>query len=143
VLRRLLEALLACVEKVLRTGAGRCGCAVEGLGYWTPPAQVLGDEVAGSVLELLAPGGGDAAWHGACLALAELARRGLLPPGRLLGAAPRIAAALRFDARRGAHRRARRLPARAPWPQGASRGACPACAWHVAGQPGQALPGVL
>jgi len=98
--------------------------------------------VAGSVLELLAPGGGDAAWHGACLALAELARRGLLPPARLLGAAPRIADALRFDARRGAHRRAARPPARPPARAGPSAGARPACAWHAADQLVQALPGV-
>ena len=60
------------------------------------------------MLDLLAPGAGDAAWHGACLALAELARRGALLPARLPAAAPLVAAALHFDARRGAHRRARR-----------------------------------
>lgn len=60
------------------------------------------------MLDLLAPGAGDAAWHGACLALAELARRGALLPARLPAAAPLVATALHFDARRGAHRRARR-----------------------------------
>ena len=44
------------------------------------------------------------AWHGGCLALAELARRGLLPVERLPEAAPLIARALHFDVRRGPHR---------------------------------------
>ena len=67
-------------------------------------AQALGEEVAASVLELMTPTAGDGAWHGACLALAELARRGLLAPARLLPAAPLVARALRYDARRGSHR---------------------------------------
>ena len=66
--------------------------------------QALGEEVAASVLELMTPTAGDGAWHGACLALAELARRGLLAPARLLGAAPLVARALHYDARRGSHR---------------------------------------
>lgn len=56
------------------------------------------------MLELLTPTAGDGAWHGACLALAELARRGLLAPGRLPAAAPLVARALHYDARRGSHR---------------------------------------
>jgi len=32
----------------------------------------LADEVVGSVLELLGPRENDAAWHGGCIALAEL-----------------------------------------------------------------------
>ena len=46
----------------------------------------------------------DTAWHGGCLALAELARRGLLLPARLPDLAPTLAAALQYDVRRGAHR---------------------------------------
>ena len=46
----------------------------------------------------------DTAWHGGCLALAELARRGLLLPARLPDLAPLLAAALQYDVRRGAHR---------------------------------------
>lgn len=45
----------------------------------------------------------DAAWHGGCLALAELARRCLLLPHRLPALAPIITAALRYDVRRGPH----------------------------------------
>ncbi|KAJ3037081.1 hypothetical protein HDV00_002086 [Rhizophlyctis rosea] len=45
----------------------------------------------------------DSTWHGACLALAELARRGLLLPERLEEVVPWIIRALKFDQRRGAH----------------------------------------
>ncbi|TPX38881.1 hypothetical protein SeLEV6574_g07547 [Synchytrium endobioticum] len=45
----------------------------------------------------------DATWHGACLAIAELARRGLLLPERLHEIVPWITKAIVFDQRRGAH----------------------------------------
>lgn len=64
-------------------------------------------------LPLFHPAGSSAdaatAWHGGCLALAELARRGLLPVERLPEAAPLIARALHFDVRRGPHRCAWRV----------------------------------
>jgi hypothetical protein len=41
--------------------------------------------------------------YGACLAIAELARRGLLIPARLPDAVPHVAAALSYDVRRGPH----------------------------------------
>ena len=50
----------------------------------------LADEVVGSVLSLFSPHEGDGAWHGACMALAELARRGLLLPHRLPEAVPAV-----------------------------------------------------
>lgn len=40
-------------------------------------------------------------WHGACLALAELARRGLLLPVRLEEAVPVVCKALLYDVRKG------------------------------------------
>jgi len=64
----------------------------------------LGDDVVGSVIELFSPSESDTAWHGGCLALAELARRGLLLPSRLSVVAPLVAQALQYDVRRGPHR---------------------------------------
>ena len=45
----------------------------------------------------------DATWHGACLALAELSRRGLLLPTRLNDIMPLVILALNFDQRKGSH----------------------------------------
>lgn len=61
------------------------------------------DDIVQSVLELFVPTEGDGAWHGASLALAELARRGVLLPQRLSEAADCVARALRYDIRRGTH----------------------------------------
>ncbi|KAI8140356.1 tubulin folding cofactor D C terminal-domain-containing protein [Fennellomyces sp. T-0311] len=45
----------------------------------------------------------DSTWHGASLAVAELARRGLLLPDRLKQTIPWIMLALKFDLKRGSH----------------------------------------
>ena len=58
----------------------------------------------GQILELFQEAASDTAWHGACLALADLARRGVLLPQRLTEVAPRIVDALHFEVRRGTHR---------------------------------------
>ncbi len=42
----------------------------------------LADDVVGSLLGLFSLRESDAAWHGGCLAMAELGRRGLLLPQR-------------------------------------------------------------
>ncbi|KAJ3002241.1 hypothetical protein HKX48_002419, partial [Thoreauomyces humboldtii] len=77
----------------------------------------LGQDIVGSILDLLqedvlSDSDGepadlsqvsDSTWHGSCLALAELARRGLLLPQRLAEVVPWILLALKFDQRRGAH----------------------------------------
>ena len=78
--------------------------AAKGLGRITArlPAE-FGDEVVGSILECFAPGENENTRHGACLALAELARRGLLLPERLPDAVPHVAEALTYDVRRGPH----------------------------------------
>ncbi|XP_050095697.1 tubulin-specific chaperone D [Anopheles aquasalis] len=59
--------------------------------------KLLGDEVVSSVIELLNPLEQDDAWHGACLALAELAKRGLLLPSRLTEIVPLLLQALVYD----------------------------------------------
>lgn len=63
----------------------------------------FGDEVVEAVTQLLTPAESDASWHGGCLALAELSRRGLLLPSRLPGVVPLVAQALKYDVRKGSH----------------------------------------
>lgn len=62
----------------------------------------LADEVVQSVLENFSIMESDSAWHGGCLALAELGRRGLLLPERLKDVVPILLKALTYDERRGA-----------------------------------------
>nr|XP_045015131.1 tubulin-specific chaperone D [Jaculus jaculus] len=62
----------------------------------------LADDVVGSVLDCFSFQETDKAWHGGCLALAELGRRGLLLPSRLAGVVPVILKALTYDEKRGA-----------------------------------------
>jgi hypothetical protein len=78
--------------------------AAKGIGRITGrlPAE-FGDDVVAAVLDLFVESEGDGAWHGGCLALAELARRGLLLPSRLPEAAPVVVRALDYDVRRGQH----------------------------------------
>lgn len=59
--------------------------------------KTLGDDVVGSVIEILNPLEPHEAWHGACLALAELAKRGLLLPYRLPNIVPLLMEALTYD----------------------------------------------
>ncbi|KAM3402677.1 hypothetical protein ACQJBY_006487 [Aegilops geniculata] len=55
--------------------------AAKGVGRITARlTPALSEEVLSSILQLFSPGEGDGSWHGGCLALAELARRGLLLP---------------------------------------------------------------
>ncbi|RLN40876.1 hypothetical protein C2845_PM01G37720 [Panicum miliaceum] len=63
----------------------------------------LSEEVISSILQLFSPGEGDGSWHGGCLALAELARRGLLLPSGFPDVIPVIIKALHYDVRRGPH----------------------------------------
>ncbi|XP_039332583.1 tubulin-specific chaperone D isoform X2 [Saimiri boliviensis] len=64
--------------------------------------RVLADDVVGSVLDCFSFQETDRAWHGGCLALAELGRRGLLLPSRLADVVPVILKALTYDEKRGA-----------------------------------------
>ncbi|KAF9924456.1 hypothetical protein FBU30_005578 [Linnemannia zychae] len=76
----------------------------------------MADDVVGGIFELFSedvfelPNGepdissvSEHTWHGACLAIAELSRRGLLLPHRLTEVIPWIIIALKFDVKRGAH----------------------------------------
>ncbi|XP_035036046.2 tubulin-specific chaperone D isoform X2 [Hippoglossus stenolepis] len=62
----------------------------------------LADEVVGSLLDCFSFQETDMAWHGGCLALAELSRRGLLLPSRLTEVVPLIIKSLTYDEKRGA-----------------------------------------
>jgi hypothetical protein len=78
--------------------------AAKGIGRVTGRlSHDMGDDVVSNLLELFTQGEGDSAWHGGCLALAELSRRGLLLPSRLPTIIPVIQKALLYDERRGAH----------------------------------------
>ncbi|GAV78658.1 TFCD_C domain-containing protein [Cephalotus follicularis] len=78
--------------------------AAKGVGRLTSRlTSALAEEVLSSVLELFSPGEGDGSWHGGCLALAELARRGLLLPSSLPKVVPVVMKALHYDIRRGPH----------------------------------------
>ncbi|KAL1505707.1 hypothetical protein ABEB36_005211 [Hypothenemus hampei] len=87
---------LRCSDSIVRWSAAK------GIGRVTARLpKDLADEVVGSVLEMLGPRENDAAWHGGCIALAELGRRGLLLPERLPQVVPLILKALIYDEPRG------------------------------------------
>ncbi|XP_027113016.1 tubulin-folding cofactor D-like isoform X1 [Coffea arabica] len=78
--------------------------AAKGIGRITSHLTcTLADEVLASILELFSPGEGDGSWHGGCLAMAELARRGLLLPINFCKVVPVVVKALHYDIRRGPH----------------------------------------
>ncbi|CAI5513576.1 unnamed protein product, partial [Closterium sp. Naga37s-1] len=64
----------------------------------------MADEVVAAVIALVDPHElpSDSAWQGVCLALAELAARGLLLPSRLHSVTPLLASALHYEVLRGA-----------------------------------------
>lgn len=77
--------------------------AAKGIGRVTGRLpKELADDVVGSVLECFSFQETDNAWHGGCLALAELGRRGLLLPSRLTDVVPLIIKSLTFEEKRGA-----------------------------------------
>ncbi|GAM24178.1 hypothetical protein SAMD00019534_073530 [Acytostelium subglobosum LB1] len=61
----------------------------------------MGGQVIESVLQLFDNVDSDSAWHGGCLAMAELCRRGLILPDRLAQLIPIVVKALYFDVQRG------------------------------------------
>lgn len=78
--------------------------AAKGIGRLTErlPA-ICADDVLDAILQLCSDAERDKAWHGSCLALAELARRGLLLPERLGEVVPIVVQAIGYDVRRGQH----------------------------------------
>jgi hypothetical protein len=78
--------------------------AAKGIGRLTErlPA-VCADDVLDALLQTCSDPERDRSWHGACLCLAELARRGLLLPARLGELVPIVVQAIGYDVRRGQH----------------------------------------
>ncbi|KAK1272673.1 hypothetical protein QJS04_geneDACA012360 [Acorus gramineus] len=78
--------------------------AAKGIGRITARlTSALADDVLSSIIELFSPREGDGSWHGGCLALAELARRGLLLPVNFPKVVPLAVKALHYDVRKGPH----------------------------------------
>lgn len=76
--------------------------AAKGIGRVTSRLpKDFGDEVVGSIIEILNPLEANEGWHGACLAIAELAKRGLLLPYRLDVMVPLLLQALTYDELKG------------------------------------------
>ena len=92
---RLLEAL-GHTSTVVRWSAAK------GVGRITERLPALcAEDVLDALLEMFQDYEKDQSWHGACLTLAELARRGLLLPHRLDDVVPRVVTAVHYDVRRG------------------------------------------
>jgi hypothetical protein len=64
-------------------------------------SKALVDDVVMAIIELFSETNADSNWHGGCLALAELSRRGLLLPERLVDVMPIVQKALQYDIMRG------------------------------------------
>lgn len=78
--------------------------AAKGIGRITMRLPIdFGDEVVDAVIGVFEDVDADSAWHGGCLALAELSRRGLLLPKRLETVIPIVVRAMHFDILRGKH----------------------------------------
>eukprot|EP01022_Parablepharisma_sp_SALTPOND_P000943 TRINITY_DN105303_c0_g1_i1.p1 TRINITY_DN105303_c0_g1~~TRINITY_DN105303_c0_g1_i1.p1 ORF type:complete len:1052 (-),score=105.14 TRINITY_DN105303_c0_g1_i1:6138-9032(-) len=76
--------------------------AAKGVGRITGRlTHTLADEIVGNLLGLLAPHEPESSWHGGCLAIAELCRRGLLLPSRLDELMPLLEKALIYDVQKG------------------------------------------
>ena len=78
--------------------------SAKGIGRLTErlPA-ICADDVLDALLQTCSDPERDRNWHGACLCLAELARRGLLLPNRLEEIVPIVVKAIGYDIRRGQH----------------------------------------
>ena len=78
--------------------------AAKGIGRVTERLPLIcAEDVLDAILLLCEDFDNDNAWHGSCLALAELARRGLLLPSRLEQVVPIVTQAIQYDLPRGQH----------------------------------------
>ena len=78
--------------------------AAKGIGRITMRLSAdFADQIVGQLTDLFGPSETDSSWHGGCLALAELCRRGLLLPARLNEFVPVLEKALVYDLNLGNH----------------------------------------
>lgn len=98
-----IEDIVEELLQALRNASGEIRwSAAKGLGRVTIRLpKELGDEVVGSVIEIINPLEQNEGWHGACLAIAELAKRGLLLPYRLEAMVPLLLQAFTYDEMKG------------------------------------------
>ncbi|EDW63994.1 tubulin-specific chaperone D [Drosophila virilis] len=98
-----IEEVIEELLQALRSGGNDIRwSAAKGLGRVTNRLpKELADEVIGSVIDILNPLEPHEAWHGGCLAIAELAKRGLLLPYRLHELVPLLMQALFYDEMKG------------------------------------------
>lgn len=76
--------------------------SAKGIGRITSRLSIeMADDIVDSILSCFAPNENENSWHGGCLTLAELSRRGLLLPKRLDSVFPILAKALVFDQNQG------------------------------------------
>ena len=76
--------------------------AAKGIGRITSRLDLeMADDIVTSILSCFAPHENENSWHGGCLTLAELSRRGLLLPSRLDAVFPILYKALLFDQNQG------------------------------------------
>ncbi|EDW03869.1 tubulin-specific chaperone D [Drosophila grimshawi] len=98
-----IEEVIEELLQALRSGSNDVRwSAAKGLGRVTNRLpKALADEVIFSLISILRPLEPHEAWHGGCLAIAELAKRGLLLPYRLHKLVPRLMEALFYDEMKG------------------------------------------
>jgi len=76
--------------------------AAKGIGRITSRLDLeMADDIVTSILSCFAPNENENSWHGGCLTLAELSRRGLLLPSRLDAVFPILSKALVYDQNQG------------------------------------------
>ncbi|KJE94863.1 hypothetical protein, variant 1 [Capsaspora owczarzaki ATCC 30864] len=77
--------------------------AAKGIGRITARLPLfMADQVVDAVIALASPSELEHAWHGSCLAVAELSRHGLILPARLADVVPIVLNCVTYDVRRGA-----------------------------------------
>lgn len=99
---RVEDALGRVIESLSNPSTVVRWSAAKGIGRITERLpSICGEDVVDAILLNFEDPDNDRCWHGACLALAELARRGLLLPTSLADVVPYITLAVHYDIRRG------------------------------------------